>query len=156
MAQEIDHVAFVADWMKQKITYQSKNQIHNIFRLAFDAFWERSFVTLGEITLSAIFDRVLIGATSSYPWLANITLGSKGFALDKLNSDGISEQDFSTGLKILLTDLLIVQGNLTANAITRQLQDELTKVNHAEVISPDLNAERHADPNRKKKEEDRE
>ena len=127
MQQRIDHAPFIEDWLRQNACCHSREQLRDLFSRAFDALWRRSLVTLGEVTLSAIFDRILYRSKRAYPWLDAVILFEHGFSLEKLDmlDDG---SELLTGLKHILLELLTVLGSLTADALTKQLHAELALV----------------------------
>src|SRR5690242_15312956 len=61
MTDDSEHRAFVEAWLRTA-GGATVDQLVALFEEAFDALWSRAYVTLGEVTLIAIVDRVVIDA----------------------------------------------------------------------------------------------
>lgn len=121
------HEIAVTAW-SQRAARGTLVEIIQAFELAFAALWERSRVTLGEVTLTAIVDRVLHTASERYPVLAAIELTESGLRCESLVSAaaGLSEAELSVAVRFVLVEFLTVLGNLTAEILTVALHEELS------------------------------
>jgi hypothetical protein len=90
--------------------------------------WQRSRLTLGEVTLTAIVERVLHTAKEQFPFLGSTAVDASGLRCQELRSQaGLPENRVSAALGFVLVEFLIVLGNLTAQILTPALHAELSK-----------------------------
>jgi hypothetical protein len=100
------------------------------FERVFGALWQRSHVTLGEVTLTAIVDRVLHTATESFRFLDAVEVDATGLSCEALRAQTtLSIDELAAAIELVLVQFLTVLGNLTA-----------------EILSPALHAELEASP----------
>ena len=100
-----------------------------LFERAFGAVWQRAHVTLGDVTLAAITDRVLSVARESFPWVSQIQASPAGLEFEKVRQAGVLDgHKISRATELVLTNFLVLLGNLTAEILTPALHAELAKV----------------------------
>jgi hypothetical protein len=130
MLEANDHSACVDAWMERAAEGLPAARLVQLFERAFDALWRRAHVTLGEVTLGAIVDRVLYSASERHPILATLRLESTGLRCEELaeHAHGLPRAELAEGLRFVLTEFLTVLGNLTAEILTPALHAELSKV----------------------------
>ena len=126
-----EHASAVDAWLKRSAKDQPAKVLLQLFEAAFSALWSRTDVTLGEVTLTAIADRVLYGAAEKFPLLASLKLeptgGIDGSELAaRLGS--VASAELKEGLRFVLVEFLTVLGNLTAGILTPELHAELAGV----------------------------
>lgn len=98
------------------------------FEGAFAALWQRSCLTLGEVTLAAIVERALHNATEQFPMLGSVELGPSGLRCENLRSQaGLRRDEVSAAIRLVLVEFLTVLGSLTAEILTPALHAELSK-----------------------------
>lgn len=87
-------------------------------------------MTLGEVTLDALFDRVLSTAAETYPFLASVSLEADGLRCEGLREKAkdIPREELLAALRFVLLELLTVVGNLTAEILSPALHDALSRV----------------------------
>jgi hypothetical protein len=124
------HSKQVDDWIKQNAGGLPAEKLVVIFGEAILAIQKRAGMTLSEVTLSAIFDRVLYTSQQKFTLLSKVKIESKGIVLDALLDQAIDlERDEITGaFRFFLIELLTLLGNLTADILTKPLYRELFKV----------------------------
>jgi hypothetical protein len=146
MADENEHALHVDAWLARTTPGLSQEQHCVLFQLALGALWQRAHRTLGDVTLSAIVDRVLFSATEQYPFLAAVRVDAKGTHSDELveSSRSVDPHTLAAGLRLVLVDFLTVLGNLTAEILSAALHAELSKVALADSSPSD--EERHSGP----------
>lgn len=105
-----------------------------VFEAAFNTIWRRARITLGEVTLTAIFNRVLHNATEQFPELSALKVASDGINCRELERrlDGLERPALAEGLRYVLVELLTVIGSLTADILTPALHEALSTVTEAE------------------------
>jgi hypothetical protein len=125
-----DHRACVEAWGDRTANEAPPEQVVEAFERAFGAIWRRAHVTLGEVTLMAILDRVLYTAAERHPLLSPLEVDSKGLRSDKLRqrAGDLRPDDLADGIRFILVEFLTVLGNLTAEVLTPALHAELAKV----------------------------
>ena len=94
------------------------------------ALWNQAYLTLGEITLTAIVDRVLYDAAERFPPFESLKVEATGIDCRELRDkpEVWDDRDLAEGIRFVLIEFLIVIGNLTAEILTPALHAELSKV----------------------------
>jgi hypothetical protein len=130
MGDENDHKACVEAWMARRAKSLPPERMIQAFEQGFGALWRRAHQTLGDVTLTAIVDRVLHNATQRYPILAALRLEPTGLQWQGARDVVASTQrdDVEHGVRFILVEFLTVLGNLTANILTPSLHAELCKI----------------------------
>ena len=130
MPDENNHRARVDAWMDRAAKEAPPERLLDAFERAFNALWRRARVTLGDVTLMAILDRVLYNAAEQFPPLSSLEIDATGLRTDKFRvRAGSSHRDqIGEGIRFILLEFLTVLGNLTAEVLTPALHAELAKV----------------------------
>ena len=109
----------------------------DLFERALDALWHRAHMSLGEMTLMAIVDRVIHQGGEQYPHLAQLKVETSGVHFGELRHS-VQELDrvlLEESLVFLVYELLRVFGSLTGEILTPGLHAELHKVRVSSVAS---------------------
>ena len=127
---EIDHQTFVRTWLDATASGATTDRLLRLFESAFGALWLRAHVTIGDVTLAAITDRVLLDAAERHPLLTNVTVGDSGLRFDVLpeNMRTAAAADVYAAMEAVLVGFLSVLGNLTAEILSPGLHSALTNV----------------------------
>lgn len=123
------HGALVDRWLESAVRDRPPDSQLRAFEGAFDSLWQRAHETLGEVTLTAIVDRVLYTAAERHPILAPLKLTANGpswQALGARSMDGAGER-LPDAIRFVLVEFLTVLGNLTAEILTPSLHAALAK-----------------------------
>lgn len=124
------HSACVDAWMRQAGAADlPSEQVVGAFQVAAAALWQRALVPLGEVTLGALFGRVLYTASERFPFLAPIEVQPSGLRFDDLRerAGSVPREELLAGLRFVLVEILTVIGNLTAEILSDALHDALSK-----------------------------
>jgi hypothetical protein len=125
------HAAFVGGWLGRAGKDLTPELLLRLFDKALAALWARSKTTLGEVTLTAIADRVLCNATEKFPVLYALrveeTTGIQCRELQSKSGATLSPEVI-TGLQFVLVEFLTVLGHLTAEILTPDLRAGLSSV----------------------------
>jgi hypothetical protein len=137
---EVSHASVVDEWMGRAFATPGAAEIAPLFGLALRAIWDRAVLPLGEVSLRAITQRVLFGATSRFPVLCALHLSSVPESFDTLTSTEAQadRQRLLAAIRFVLVELLTLIGTLTAEILTVALHDALRAV--------DVSAEAPAKP----------
>jgi hypothetical protein len=129
-SDEIDHVEFVEAWLGEKAKGWSSAMLVSLFERATSALWRRAQVTLGEVTLAAIVDRVLYTASEKYSFLATLRVDETGVRFEDFRRQDLALQDdrIASAVLFVLAEFLTVLGHLTDEILTPALHAELAKV----------------------------
>jgi hypothetical protein len=130
LPQEDKHSTLVADWSKKNASGISLDQHVLLLEKAIRAMEQRALVTLSNVILVVILDRVLHQGKEKFPLLYEIKLDPKNlvsFELLRTNKNYKSEE-LIEAYQYLLVDLLRVLGRITADILTVPLHQELLKV----------------------------
>lgn len=124
------HSPFVDAWMAGIGRGLPSEHLVRIFEHALVAMWQRCRVTLGEVTLGAIVDRVLHHASETFPVLAPLKVEPTGVVFDHLreNAGTLDRDQLSEGIRFVLIHFLGLLGTLTAEVLTPALYAELSRV----------------------------
>lgn len=143
MVDENDHSACVDAWMEGAAKGLPPERLLRLFEEGFGVLWRRAHQTLGEVTLTAIVDRVLSTATEQFPHLAPLKVEATGIRFEDLREHAASlQQDqLAEGIRFVLVEFLTILGNLTSDILTPALHSELLKVAPKER-GPDENESR--------------
>lgn len=131
MHDEAGHAACVDDWLERAGTGLPPTALLNLFERALSAIWVRTETTLGEVTLGAIAERVLLNASEKFPHFAALKVEpGGGIQLGGLREQVRAGQDLllRPGIRCVLAELLTVLGNLTAEILTPELHAALSSV----------------------------
>jgi hypothetical protein len=130
MTAEVAHASVVRDWAAGISADASGTDVVHMFEGAFNAVWARAHVTLGEVTLSAIVDRVLFDAAERAPLVAALDVQPTGFQFERLLelSKELPSTHVASTLEAVLVDLLTVIGRLTSEILTPALHSALSAV----------------------------
>jgi hypothetical protein len=108
-----EHAASVDAWLLAAKRLPSAT-VHDAFERAFDALCARARVALGNVTVSAINDRVIERTHERFPWFWPSADASPG-ALRK-------------AVRFVLVEFLTVVAHLTGGILTRPLHETLWRV----------------------------
>jgi hypothetical protein len=128
------HDARVDAWMASA-RKEPPERLFQAFERAFGAMWRRAYLTLGDVTLIAIVDRVLYTATERFPLFSSLEVNAQGLESEKFRAtvDASSRDELAEGIRFVLVEFLTVLGNLTGEVLTPALHAELAKVAVAAV-----------------------
>jgi hypothetical protein len=125
-----DHSRRVAAWMKEVAKGFSSEQLLQLFEQAMEALWNRAHVTLGDVTLSAIMDRVLYNAAEKFPPFESLDVKPNGidFQSFREQKNVFDDGDLAAAIRFVIVEFIAVIGNLTGEILTPALHSELSKV----------------------------
>jgi hypothetical protein len=148
--------------MGQRANGRTSEQLVELFERAMVALWNRSQITLGEITLAAIVDRVFYSAAEQFPPFQSLKVEQTGIDFKKFRAQNadFNSSELSEGVRFVITEFIVVIGNLTAEILTPALHEELSKVtlrkqalaasmgeeNHEEATCDRPDCNRHSEP----------
>jgi hypothetical protein len=129
-SDEANHAAYVAAWWTEAARGLPPALLISLFERATSALWQRVRVTLGEVTLAAIVDRVLYTASENYPFLSTLKVDETGIRFDEFRQEEAVQRDgrLTAAVLFVLAELLTVLGHLTDEILTPALHTELSKV----------------------------
>ena len=131
MPDAYDHSNYVNTWMKQAAKGLSPEQLLELFEQAMSALWCRAHLTLGDATLTAIMDRVLLNASETFPPFESLEIEANGMDCRKLRQrpdvfDKLGKLE--EAIRFVVVEFLVVIGNLTGELLTPALHSELSKI----------------------------
>lgn len=148
------HSQQVQTWMEKNTTGLSQDQLVLLFGAAIHAIEQRSLITLSRVTVEVVIDRVLFESKERFPVLEEISTDQSRLNLIGLlhKSGERKYEGLREALKYLLTELLRVIGNITADVLTEPLHKELMAVTCDRALTvgevQSLSARRSAKANR--------
>jgi hypothetical protein len=129
-ANDERHAAVVGAWFERVAKGLPAEALVDATEVAFDAIWRRALQVLGEITLMAIGERVVLHAADEVPLLAALQIEPKGLDAHALRerAAAVGREQLTHGLCGLLVELLAVLERLTAGVLTRPLHDAIARL----------------------------
>jgi hypothetical protein len=130
MAERNIHSDAVGAWRAGRTRVLSHQELADLYERALGAFWRRAHLSLGEITLRAIVERVLHQGVDVFPHLAALKVGTSGIHFEEMRqiAPALDLGLFDESLAYLVAELLRVFGTLTGEILTPALHAELLKV----------------------------
>ncbi|WP_162159619.1 hypothetical protein [Cystobacter fuscus] len=124
------HEEAVTAWRAGWAGSLAQTALLDLFERALDALWQRAHMSLGEMTLMAIVDRVLHQGGEKYPHLAQLKVETSGVHFGELrhSAQELDRVMLEESLVFLVYELLRVFGSLTGEILTPGLHAELHKV----------------------------
>lgn len=120
------HATCVEAWLNESPGLESA-QLAALFERALEQLWRRALQTLGEITLTAIVDRVLYTASERYPLLSSLKVHAAQIRFEEFRAQDWTRQGLQLpdAVRFTLVEFFIVMGNLTAEILTPALHEFL-------------------------------
>jgi hypothetical protein len=117
-------------WRKEWSGKLSQSELVDVLERTLDALWRRAHMSLGEVTLMAIVDRVLHQSSEKFPHLAALKVETSGVNVSELRASAptLDVQLLEESTLFLVVELLRVFGALTGEILTPGLHAELRKV----------------------------
>ena len=108
----------------------SPERLLQLFEQGFAALWQRAHQTLGDVTLTAIVERVLYTAAEQFPFLSSLEIEASGIRCQELRERAgtLHRDQLAVGIRFVLVEFLTVLGSLTAEILSPALHSELSKV----------------------------
>lgn len=134
------HAAFVDAWLERSAKDRSPEVLLQLFEAGLGALWARTKTTLGEVTLTAIAERVLHDASQEFPFFSSLGVEpATGINSRELRQriGRAHDSEVMKGIRFVLVEFLTVLGNLTAEILTPELHSELNKVAAPDTVRED-------------------
>lgn len=120
---------FVTAWLDARLADDaSAMRSADLMLAAMGAIWGRAKTSLGEVTLAAIYGRVLETGRRDHPLVDRLRLEIQThgtFALDRAVAHGADPAEMRATVEALLSELLHVLGRLTGQTILPGVYEEL-------------------------------
>ena len=132
-----DHTNHVNAWLEQAAKGLRPEQLLRLSEMAMAALWKRAYLTLGEITLVAITDRVLSTAAEKFPPFKSLKVTPMGIDWRELREqhEVLGRRKLTEGISFLMAEFMMVVANLTAEVLRPALHTELLKVKPKRLAS---------------------
>jgi hypothetical protein len=114
--------------------------------------WKRAHVTLGDVTLMAIVDRVLYTASARFPALDALKVSVTGVHFDELRAriDSLDQEALAPAIQFAMVEFLTVLGHLTSEILTPALHSALSLVTLDDLAGAEADAATQLDTARNK------
>jgi hypothetical protein len=125
------HSACVDAWLERSGRDLSPEALVRLFEAALGALWARTKTTLGEVTLTAIAERVLHSASETFPLFSSLEVDpARGIRCGDLRErlSSVPDAELVAGIRFVLVEFLTMLGHLTAEILTPELHSELSSV----------------------------
>lgn len=145
MAHPRDHQGTVDAWLARVAIGASAPALVALLQSALDVLWRRAQQTLGDVTVRTIVTRVVAVAAGRSPVLRELEVHAEGVSCAPLahavarrpgdpGDATIGAAAVRAATRDVLTELLTVLGDLTANAITAALHEALRTVAASDAV----------------------
>ena len=131
MRDDGQHSACVEAWLARSAKGLPAESLLRLLDAALGVLWARTRTTLGEVTLTAISERVLYNAAERFPSFAALKVDpERGILCQKLGEGigSVRAAELQEGARFVLTEFLTVIGSLTAQILTPELHAALLRV----------------------------
>ncbi len=131
MRDDGQHALCVDAWLERSATGLAPEALLRLFEAALNAVWVRTKTTLGEVTLTAITERVLHNASERFTLLWSLKIEpTNGIQCRELSDriGSVAPSELRQAVRFVLVELLTVLGNLTAEILTPALHAEVSGV----------------------------
>ena len=130
MADLRQHSNHVNTWLKQAGKGLSSEQLLRLAEIAMAALWKRAYLTLGELTLVAVTERVLYTAAETFPQLKSLKVTPAGMDWRELHEQHelLNKRELAEGVQFVIAEFMVVVDNLTAEVFRSAFHTELLKV----------------------------
>ena len=131
------HALCVDAWLERSAAGLAPDALLRLLEAALDAVWIRTKTTLGEVTLTAIAERVLHNASEQFSLLWSLKIEpTTGIQCRELSDriGSVEPAELREAIRFVLVELLTVLGNLTAEILTPALHAEISKVTLSDAI----------------------
>ncbi len=124
------HIEAVKAWRDGWAETLSQHELVDVYERALDALWRRAHMSLGEVSLMAIMDRVLHQGSEQFSHLAALKVETSGVQFGEMRqvASSLDRAVLEESLTMLVVEMLRVFGALTAEILTPGLLAELRKV----------------------------
>lgn len=142
MRENNDHSACVNAWMERAGRDGSAlapERLVQRFEAGFCALWHRAHLTLADVTLMAITDRVLVNTAERHPHFSVLEVDATGLLRCQELSEsasGLPRAELEAGIAFVLVEFLTVLGNLTADILTPPLHAALSQADSPARVPP--------------------
>ena len=146
MSVRRDHTNHVNVWLEQAAKGLRSEQLLQLSEMAMAALWKRAYLTLGEITLVAITDRVLSTTAEKFPPFKSLKVTPMGIDWRELREqhEVLGKRKLAEGIRFLMAEFMMVVANLTAEVLRPALHTELLKVTPEHLASGGKQGERRS------------
>lgn len=123
------HAAHVDAWMAEAAHGLNREQQLELFQRAMAALLQRARPTLGDVTLTAILDRVVHVAAGEHAFLALLRIDDTGLRFEGLRAGAaqLSPNEVAAAMRTVVVGFLTLLGSLTADILTPALHLALAR-----------------------------
>jgi len=149
MTESVTHAEIVSEWFERTAKACPTRDLAPLFGRALLAVWERARVTLGEVTLRAVFDRVLGAARQRFPCIARLRLGADPDIFRSLveQREVVTDRaEFESTMRWVMTELLTLLGGLTGEILSSPLHAALRAVQSMQPVASSQSLSKGEEP----------
>jgi hypothetical protein len=131
------HALCVDAWLERSAIGLPPEALLQLFEAALDAVWIRTKTTLGEVTLTAIAERILHNASERFSLLRSLKIEpAGGIQCREIRKriGSVEPSELREAIRFVLVELLTVLGNLTAEILTPALHAEVSRIALSDAI----------------------
>ncbi|WP_218080517.1 hypothetical protein [Anthocerotibacter panamensis] len=111
----------------EQVSSQVKSEVVDIYEELLINIWNKIVPTLGQVTVSAIFDRAIHRTSKQFPFVEHLQVSRSHLDFSKLRA-GLQERNkdnIKDGFKDLVTNLIDILAKLTGNILVNVVMQEV-------------------------------
>lgn len=121
----------VKAWIEREARVVPHEQVIPILKLGLQKVWDHARLTVSAVTLMAVSDRAVFNATKHHKFLSTLIIQKGGFSFEKFDSEQqITQRELLEGFQVLIARFITIIGKLTADVLTNDLCQELSKISY--------------------------
>jgi hypothetical protein len=124
------HSKKVDAWIKASTQGLSADELVDLFELATSRLWQRSSITISDVTLCAVADRALYTSSGMYPILLPLKINPSGIQWGdfRKSSAKLNPNELVRAFGHFITEFITILSSITAEMLSAPLHQELSKV----------------------------
>lgn len=134
----LNHRKFTDEWFKVASADLAPENRRLLLEKAVHVLWSCAHGPLSDVTLKAIFDRVLLSASCRYPELDVVKVSDSGVSFKELSPQAFRdrETELEKAFQFIIVEFLSIAGSLTDQVITPRLHSRLFTVSLKKRANP--------------------
>lgn len=124
-----DHSAFVEEWLDDAGRGLDCERLLELLQQAVRVVWDSARVSISDVTLDAVLERVVINARDHFPWLPALPVvhSSIDTSVLRAHCGRAKLGEILKASRFIVTEFLAINGNLTGEALTPAMHRGLAK-----------------------------
>lgn len=116
-------------YTEEEVEIKIKQEIIDIYEELFKTLWDRIAVTLGGITLTALFRRIIKRVSLKYPWVKGLEVQAEGLNFKNLDTKSYESDKvrMKKGFNAIIVELFSFLTEMTGDLLISELENIVEK-----------------------------